>query len=69
MFKNGIDVMGLKSHKFVDMPKKCEQCNTTLKNTKKYYLSKISVKKSGYWSVGKVCSSCNHENFSAMGED
>ena len=69
MFKNGLGNMGLKSHKFVDMPKKCEQCGTTMKNPKKYYLSRVSEKKSGYWSIGKVCKVCNHENFSAMGDE
>jgi len=71
MFKNGIGHMGLNMNKFVDTPKKCgnEECEITLKNKKRYILTRVIERNSGYWTVVKVCRKCGYENYSNTGEE
>jgi len=71
MINNGMGHMGLNYNKFVDTPNKCmnELCGTTLKNKKKYVMSRVVERKSGYWSIGKICKKCKHESLSSMGMD
>lgn len=48
--------------KFKIMPQKCQQCATTLKNKKKYYLGDIINFDTGFWTYEKICKNCNHSN-------
>ena len=48
--------------KFKSMPQKCQQCNTILKNKKKYYIGKIVNLDSGFWTYEKICKRCENPN-------
>jgi len=66
MMKNGMGSDSLNMNKFVEMPKKClnNLCGKTLKNKKKYTLTRVICRKSGFWTVGKRCKRCGFESAS-----
>lgn len=71
MLKNGMDKMSLQTSKYVPTPKKClnKLCGVTLKNTKKYILTRIVERRSGFWTVGKQCKKCGFESVASTGDD
>ena len=51
---------------FKKMSQKCQQCSTSLKNKKKYYIGEPIVFDNGFWTFKKVCRQCGNQNFTGV---
>jgi len=56
----------LNYERFKNMPQKCQQCSTVLKNKKKYYLGNIVKFDTGYWTFQKICRKCGNPNIAKV---